>query len=187
MTVKREKKSAISPRGVIAIALCVLLPPLGLLFMWRNEVFRARGRLIMTALTAIELTIIFISGCFGLINWDIEPVSVYPVAGASIAVTRAPEDETLNALSNIEQLLAMRQPGETLSPDVTPYLTQEQQLALQREALNTVVYAVHRGAKLYHKNTVCGTQSNGRALTVGEAQMEGLAACPDCNPVSPSD
>ena len=51
--------------------------------------------------------------------------------------------------------------------------------------MNTTVYSVFRGAKYYHVSTVCGNQSNGRELTVQEAIMEGMAACPNCNPPVP--
>ncbi len=48
--------------------------------------------------------------------------------------------------------------------------------------LNTTVYAVYNNAKMYHAHEVCGTQSNRRQLTVQEALLEGLGACPNCNP-----
>ena len=36
-------------------------------------------------------------------------------------------------------------------------------------------------------SSMCGNQSNRRSLTVREAILEGLGACSDCNPPSPSD
>ena len=57
----------------------------------------------------------------------------------------------------------------------------------QEEINNTIVYAVNSGAKYYHAVQVCGNQSNRRSLTVREAILEGLGACSDCNPPSPSD
>ena len=59
--------------------------------------------------------------------------------------------------------------------------------AKQEEINNTIVYAVNSGAKYYHAVQVCGNQSNRRSLTVREAILEGLGACSDCNPPSPSD
>ena len=56
-------------------------------------------------------------------------------------------------------------------------------LAEQEAILHTIVYSVYgNGARYYHKNSVCGTQSNRRELTVEEAMAEGMGACPDCDP-----
>jgi hypothetical protein len=57
-----------------------------------------------------------------------------------------------------------------------------EQAAKEEEILNTKVYSVYSGARLYHATTVCGTQSNRRELTVREAMAEGMGACKDCNP-----
>ena len=59
----------------------------------------------------------------------------------------------------------------------------QEKLRQEQEAiLNTTVYAVYNNAKMYHAREVCGTQSNRRQLTVQEALLEGLGACPNCNP-----
>ena len=72
-----------------------------------------------------------------------------------------------------------------IEPEVKATLSPEQraeQAAKEEAILNTKVYSVYSGARLYHSSTVCGTQSNRRPLTVEEALGEGLGACPDCNP-----
>ena len=66
-------------------------------------------------------------------------------------------------------------------------LTDAEQLELERQEqeaiLNTIVYAYNgSGARYYHAAPVCGNQSNGRKLTVGEAMQEHLGACDVCNP-----
>ena len=184
----RKSTGGLSGRAVCALVLCLIVPPLGLLYMWRLGVFRTRGRVIMSAIAGVEMAIIFACGMFGMIEWNTMPSTVEPVPAAAVAVTAHPDDETINALSNIDDIIAMNMSAntdETLLPDATPILTQEEMLAQQEEVLNTIVYAVHRGAKYYHSSTVCGTQSNGRELTVAEAIAENMGACPNCDPPVP--
>ena len=155
--------------------------------MWSQGVFRMRGRMVLTAVAALEMAILLMWDPLGWMPGSGGPVSVAPVPGSAAAVTHAPDDETISALSNIDELLAIgvSNPDETLSPDATPRLTQAEELALKEEIYNSVVYSVYRGATYYHASTVCGRQSNGRALTVREALEEGLGACPDCDPPTP--
>lgn len=183
-----QKSGGITGRAVLALILCLLVPPIGLLYIWRQGVFQLRGRVLLTVLSGVEIMLLFVSGLFGLVKWNTMPSTVESVPGSAMAVTAQPDDATLNALSNIDDLVAQGvsdNPDETLSPDATPILTQEEQLAQQQEVLNTTVYAVYSGAKYYHVSTVCGNQSNGRALTVEEALAEGMGACPNCNPPVP--
>ena len=174
-------------RAVFALALNFILPPIGLFYMWYAGVFRRRGRILLTALAFIEMALIWIWDPLGILPARTNPMTVTPVPVGAVAVTPAPDDETINALSNIDELIAIgvSSPDETVSPDATPRLTQEEELALKEEIYNTVVYSVFRGAKYYHVSTVCGNQSNGRELTVREALGEGLGPCPDCNPPVP--
>lgn len=183
-----QKKEGISPRVITAIVLCIVLPPLGLMYIWRLGVFPMRGRALMSAVSCVVMVLMFTAGFFGFIDWSSMPPTVEPVPGLAVAVTAHPDDDTINALSNIDEIIAMNMgsdPEETLSPDATPILTQDEQLAQQQEIMNTIVYAVHRGAKYYHKSTVCGNQSNGRELTVAEAIAEFMGACPNCDPPAP--
>lgn len=183
-----QRSGGVTRRAIFALILCFIVPPIGLMYIWRLGMFQLRGRVLMTVLSGVELMLLFMSGFFGLINWNRIPSTVEPVPGSAMAVTAQPDDATLNALSNIDELVAQGvsdNPDKTLSPDATPILTQEEQLAQQQEVLNTTVYAVYSGAKYYHVSTVCGNQSNGRALTVEEALAEGMGACPNCDPPVP--
>ena len=176
-----------SGRALRALLLNFILPPVGLIYMWSRGIFRTRGRIVLTVVAVVEMAILLIWDPLGWMPGNGGPAKVAPVPGSAIAVTHAPDDETINALSNIDDLLAIgvSNPDETLSPDATPRLTQAEELALKEEIYNTVVYSVYRGANYYHSSTVCGNQSNGRALTVREALEEGLGACPDCDPPVP--
>ena len=88
----------------------------------------------------------------------------------------------------IEQLLYEQQLAEVIEQGGSEEdLMTEEQLEAQREAekqevLNTIVYCVYNDAIYYHANKICGTQTNGRELTVEEAMSEGLGACKTCNP-----
>ena len=183
-----SKQRNYSARGVAGLVLTLLLPPVGLLFLWSQGVFRARGRVLLTALAAIEMTVLLV-----LLTPHKELVARQPMPVAPEAVTIAPEGETLNALYNIEQLLYEQQLADVIAAGGSErdLLTEEQKLQQATEENEiiyaTTVYCVFEDAIYYHTGRVCGTQTNGRELTVREAVQEGLQPCPDCNPPAPSD
>lgn len=170
-------------RGLFCLLLTLLLPPVGLAYMWRAGVFRSRGRMIVTALATLEMAVIF---AIAMPGQELSYQAPVPVAPA--AATIAPDDGTTTALSNLDQLLAAEQAKREAALGVTPEPTQDTAAyeAEQQIKLNTTVYTVYGvGARFYHADSVCGTQSNRRALTVREALNEGLGVCPDCNPPVP--
>ena len=185
--VKRpSRERAVSARGVAGILLALLLPPVGLLFLWSQGVFRTRGRLLLTAIATAEMTAL----CVWLTPHQ-ELAARAPVPAAPAAVTAAPESGTLNALYNIEQLLYEQQLAEVLAAGGSErdLLTEEEKLQAVNEENEAIyatnVYCVYSNATFYHVGKVCGNQTNGRELTVREAIQEGLSPCPDCNPPAP--
>ena len=180
---KPAKQRAISLRGVAVLLLLLLLPPLGLLVLWRNGVFKPRGRVLLTTIATAEMMALCV-----LLTPRTELASQKPLPAAPQAVTAAPAEENLNALYNIEELLYEKQLEDVKAKggSETDLMTEEEKLQKQQvnreEILNTIVYAVYNHATRYHSQMICGTQSNGRALTVQEAMMEALSPCPDCNP-----
>ena len=179
-----SKQRAVSSRAVLGLVLTLLLPPIGLMFLWHQGVFRTRGRMLLTTLAAIEMTL--------LVVWltpHAELMSRMPVPAAPGLVTAAPEGETLNALYNIEQLLYEQQLAQVIEQGGSErdLMTEEQKLeevnAQNEEAYETVVYSVFGDdAIYYHATKVCRTQTNGRELTVRDALRAGLQPCPYCNP-----
>lgn len=179
-----SKQRAVSSRAILGLVLTLLLPPVGLMFLWHQGVFRTRGRMLLTALATIEMTL--------LVVWltpHAELTSRMPVPAAPSLVTAAPEDETLNALYNIEQLLYEQQLAQVIEQGGSErdLMTEEQKLeevnAQNEEAYETVVYSVFGDdAIYYHATKVCRTQTNGRELTVRDALRAGLQPCPYCNP-----
>lgn len=181
----KEKKAS---RGVVGLLLTLLLPPVGLFLLWSQGIFRARGRLVLTVLATVEMT--------ALLVWltphqELAPRQPMPAAPAPVEPQA--EGETLNALYNIEQLLYEQQLADVIAAGGSErdLMTEEEKLAQaaeQNEAIYaTTVYCVFDGPIYYHTDRVCGTQTNGRELTVREAVQEGLQPCPDCSPPAPSD
>lgn len=183
-----SKERKYSVRGVVGFALTLLLPPVGLLFLWSQGVFRARGRMVLTLLATLEMTALFV---LLTPHQELSPRQPMPVVPG--AVTAAPEGETLNALYNIEQLLYEQQLAEVIAAggSARDLMTEEEKLqqasAENEQIYATAVYCVFENPIYYHVGRVCGTQTNGRELTVREAIQEGLSPCPDCNPPAPSD
>ena len=167
-------------RGLFGLILTLVLPPVGLAYLWRAGVFRTRGRMLITALATIEMAVIFSF----MLPQD-ELLSQAPVPVAPVAATIAPDDGVVSALDNLDQLLAERQAELDAQAGITPEPTQDDAAyqAEQEAILHTTVYSVFGdSARYYHKDSVCGTQSNRRALTVQEAMGLGMGACPNCNP-----
>ena len=178
-----SRQRLISARGLAALVLTVLLPPVGLMLMWTQGVFTARGRALLTTLATVEMTAV----CVWLTPHQ-ELAPQRPVPAPPAAVTAAPEGENLDALYNIEELIYEQQLASVIEAGGTErdLLTEEQKLAeveaRNQQIMDTVVYSVYNEAKYYHADRVCRTQTNGRQLTIREAMQEGLAPCPNCNP-----
>ena len=51
---KPTPQRAVPPRAILGLVLTVLLPPVGLLYLWHQGVFRSRGRVLLTALATVE-------------------------------------------------------------------------------------------------------------------------------------
>ena len=137
----------------------------------------------VTGLATLEMTALFV-----LLTPHQELTPRTPVPVAPALVTAAPQGETLNALSNIEQLLYEQKLAKVLDAGGTArdLLTEEEKLEAQNAqneaTYEEVVYSVFSNAVYYHATKVCRTQTNGRELTVRDALREGLQPCPYCNP-----
>ena len=165
-----------SGRGAFGILLCLLLPPVGLMFLWRKGVFRTRGRILVTALATVEMAVVI-----SLMMPAASVTPTLPMPGSAERFQPAPESEALTALSNMDQLLRQQQ-GDEPQQDLTGVIDQQQDLARQQELLNTIVYVYNGGgSRYYHSVTVCGNQSNLLTLTLEEALAQQLGACPDCD------
>ena len=175
---------AMSLRGAVGLLLTVLLPPVGLFFLWQQGVFRTRGRLLLTGLATLELM-----GTVVLPTPPQELTPRMPVPAPPALVTASPTEEVLTALYNSDELVYQNKLEQVKAAGGTErdLLTEEEKLELandETEAIyNTLVYSVYGDeAVYYHATKVCRTQTNGRELTVRDALREGLEPCPNCNP-----
>ena len=102
-------------RGILGAILTLLLPPVGMAYLWREGVFRTRGRVVLTALGTIVLGV----WCAVLLP-EKELLRDPPVPVVPAQVTIAPDDGTASALSNLDELLAERQAARDAAAGITP-------------------------------------------------------------------
>ena len=169
-------------RTALKVVLCVLLPPVGLVWIWRTASFALRGRILASTLAFVSMLVMCLPLCPGR-----QATPVTPPAAAPVAATHAPEEDVVTALSNIEEVLLQQEAAEAAQrgdPTPSPEPTPEPAMSTE-EVLDTVVYSVYNNAVYYHTGPVCNGQENRRQLTVRQAQSLGLGACPNCNPPVP--
>lgn len=183
---EQRKSSAISMRAIVALVLLVVLPPVGIALMWYKGIFRLRGRVLMTVLGTIVMAV-----AFGFLMPDAVVTEVQPQQSRASLRGPLPTDAALNALSNMEQLLAgvenkpvvnddlNEATGQTVADDVV------QETEVPADPMQAVVYCVNVDAVYYHAESECRGQANHRSLTVGQALSEGLKPCGRCDPPTP--
>lgn len=178
---------AMSGRAVMALALTLLAPPLGLFVMWRAGIFQSRGRMVLTGVATVEMLLLCV-----LLTPRQELSTTLPMPAAPARVTAVSESDSLSALYNIEELLYDKQLEDVLAAGGTArdLMTEEEKLeadnAENEIIYGTTVYSVFSDAIYYHASKVCRTQTNGRELTVRDALREGMQPCPYCNPPTPN-
>lgn len=151
-------------------ALCLLLPPLGVLLTWRAQKVELNLRGIFTAAALVSCTFIFFLLMRpGTAATDIRPTPALP---QTIGYSAAPTAPAVQAPAPPPAAPAVpAAPGPTDAP-----------VLLESDELtdDTIVYAVTNNASSYHLSEICGQQENRRALTLREALNEGLAPCENC-------
>lgn len=157
--------------------LSLLVPPLGMLLVWRTNRVALSFRAAFSALALASMTLIF---CLTLrpasTAGNIRPAAVVPDKVGYGVVSEPeqpamPEYEYENAAPASPQAAApaeayVSEPAATDEPGV---LTPE-----------STVYAVTNNASSYHLFEICETQTNNRALTLQQALDEGLKPCEKC-------
>ena len=121
----QQQKGGMSGRALRTLLLCLLVTPIGLLYMWRNGVFRLKGRVIISLACCLEMMLVLSWGFFGIIDWGVMPNTVEPIPGNAARVTPQPDDETINALSNIDEVIALDMGNEDaeIDPDIRCWLS----------------------------------------------------------------
>lgn len=176
------RKSGGGRRTALKVVLCVLLPPVGLVWIWRTASFATRGRVLASVLAFASMLVM----CLPLFPGR-QATPVTPQAAAPVAATHAPEEDVVTALSNIEEVLLQQEAAEAAQRgEATPSPEPTEEPAMTNEEIyDTIVYSVYNNAVYYHATSMCNGQENRRQLTVRQAQSLGLGACPNCNPPVP--
>ena len=128
-------------RALTALILTLVLPPIGLIYMWREGVFRTRGRMLLTGIATIEMAIFF-----ALVMPADDLMMEAPMPVVPVAATLAPDDGVVTALSNIDQLLAQQQAERDAAAGVVtpePTVDNAAYMAEQQAILDTTVYSVY--------------------------------------------
>lgn len=153
---------------IVLAVLCALVPPVGIIMLWRAEriTLPVRGGLTLLALAAMTLIFFFILRPDSS-ETDITPMPAAPqyagygyIASDTPVPTQAPVPPAVVPMVPSGNVSATAEPGG---------LTDE-----------SIVYAVTNNASSYHLSQICGFQENNRALTLLEALNEGLQPCENC-------
>ena len=129
---KPSANRPISLRGLVGLVLTVLLPPVGLFYLWQQGVFRTRGRMLLTGLATLEMM-----GMVVLMTPHQELTPRMPVPVPPVQVTASPTEEVLTALYNSEELVYQNQLEQVRAAGGTErdLLTEEQKLELDRKSV----------------------------------------------------
>lgn len=149
-------------------ALCIILPPIGVLFTWRAKKMELTLRGIFSAAALASCTLIFFLLMRpGSTAPDIRPT---PATPQTVGYNAAPVVPATQVPAQPEAVVPAA-PGATDAPVIqeSGELTDD-----------TIVYAVTNNAASYHLFEICDQQENRRALTLRDALNEGLKPCEKC-------
>jgi len=175
---REEKRDRAAATGVMA-ALSVLVPPAGLLAVWRSRRLIAPVRIGLSMVALMSMTLIFwLWMRSGRADVGIRPVPVVPeYAGydpMAVVATAAPV-EVYNSVPETESVFTV-----TYGDGTVDDLNGGGSLPIDPASYVTIVYAVTNNATKYHSLPVCDYQTNSRILTLDEAIAEGLQPCEKC-------
>lgn len=170
----RRRSSGVSATSVIAMILCVVLPPVGLVMLWRMGMFKPAGRLLFSTVALISLVVMF-----SLLRSGATPMpsTIAPVPNIPALRTVSP-----SKVKYVDKVITEAKETPTPVPydeeiEYAVYVTP----APTQDVGSIMVYAVFDKPVYYHADSMCG-QTNRRTLTVAEAVSEGLLPCGRCNP-----
>ncbi len=156
-------------------ALCLLLPPVGLVMLWRSRRMTFYLRTALSSLAFLSMTVIF----FLLMRPAEIPSTIRPMPSTpSIAGYGSSSQTTVSIVPSIPENVPA-QPDAAPAPVVgnaTEPVTQNTGVLTNE----SIVFAVTNNASSYHLYEICDFQENRRALTLGQALAEGLTPCEKC-------
>ena len=173
---RRDRQTA---TGLMAL-LSVLVPPAGLLAVWRSKRITAPVRIALSMVALVSMTfILWVWLRSGQTSTGILPTPIVPRyagynAAAAVATpepvvvydTLPVETESVFTVTYGDGTVENLNEGTTMPVDPASYVT--------------IVYAVTNNATKYHSQQVCDYQTNSRILTLDEARAEGLLPCEKC-------
>ena len=154
--------------------LCLLLPPVGLVMLWRARRLTINIRAIFSGIAFASMTLIF----FLLmqpaeIPSDIRPMPATPAITGYGSASQNPsffeEGSIAPAQPDAVPAPVGGTPAQPTIAQVSDQLTNE-----------SIVFAVTNNASSYHLYEICDFQENRRALTLSQALSEGLTPCEKC-------
>ena len=160
-------------------ALCLFVPPIGLIALWRSGKIGTPSRFLFSAAALASMTFIFSmtvragSGTAGILPVPQTPRQVgYNSAVVMPAATTVPVVIDTGAENG----------GLTISyaPNDSGFGEDGGELPIEPVVQIPIVYAVTNNATYYHYQQMCDMQNNSRALTLVEAVAEGLLPCEKC-------
>ena len=160
---------------IVLAALCLFVPPVGILLVWRAQHMDIPTRAIFSAAGFAATTLIFflLMRPSAVVS-NIVPTPATPqMIGYGAAATEAPAPVVPVAPA----------PGTAPAAPSAPSAPETPDTALQESGEltdDTIVYAVTNNASSYHLSQICGAQENHRSLTLRDALNEGLAPCQQC-------
>lgn len=162
-------------------ALCLILPPIGLIVVWRSGRINNILRAVYSAAALAALTVMFSI----TVNAPAAVTGILPVpktpshAGYdanAIAATATPAPVIIDEFADY---------GDFTVSYGTPVTDEngvviEDQLPVDPASQVTIVYAVTNNATYYHSQQMCDMQNNSRRLLLEDAIAEGLKPCEKC-------
>ena len=194
---------------ILAVVLCLLVPPVGIVYAWRGKLSGVIARILPTLAGLASMTLIFALIFHTPSTVDaIKPSPVVPLPFNYIAPTAAPapgvdESEIFQNAYQDEYEDEEAQDAEGSIPEgAAPapatgdvYAGSDGQDETETENVVEAeptpeptpevitVFAVAQNATLYHAYETCDGQLNTRELTLEQAKQEGLRPCTKCRPV----
>lgn len=177
------------------IWLCILLPPIGLAFMWAGQHYNMRNRIIMSAVSC-ALLFVYSFAMFGDTAGKPQPLSFSPGAGSVYAPeSTTPEPTQLPGATNLpyEVVIAPQNtnaydPSATIDPgafipgDFTPSGGASgfsASTGFVPNGTSGMVYTAENSL-FYHASSQCGDKSYPNAIAIEQARSSGLAPCNNC-------
>ena len=163
--------------AIVLGAMCLLLPPVGLVILWRSRRMTFHLRMALSAVAFISMTLIF----FLLMRPAEIPSTIRPMPSTpTIAGYGSVSQNTVNVVipsgtsNNVPA-----QPGAAPAP-VVGSVSEPVNQTVGVLSGDSIVFAVTNNASSYHLYEICDFQENRRALTLAQALAEGLTPCTKC-------